>query len=508
MDGIRCRWVTLAVVSWCIGSEFIFSQTLEQIDPLVKFGMEVVETPLGVKIVELDSSRPIAQKLKEGDVLVSYIYDRDGTITMKRIVEMDSVDELKVTIRNDIKVTVTVLRPRQDMTSFESFEVVIDVLDLMRPTVVDTRTVTRPIELSLPQFKIPSSATYSSIVENEEACMSVKVHYATDRILTPNNQYSGDRDLATQQPIKFGTCQVSIPPNHRRGQLESPSMWDFYESNPKKHVVLANVSQVGEAKTFESIKQILESSAVSKKSVLFFVHGYNVSFDDAARRSAQLHFDLNYPGASMFFSWPSNATASGYVSDAEDILWSSKHIEATLEKLCDQQEIEQIHAIAHSMGNRGLTSAIISLAQKGKTGKISEVILAAADLDAETFKRDIALKITSAIARTTVYASSKDKALWGSYALSGNPRVGEIRNGFPTIRPMEKLDIIDASNVETDLVSHSYYGNTSLIGDLYTLLGSGDPPPRQMLTERPAQNRKVLAIQAVTVHGSPLLTII
>ena len=263
--------------------------------------------------------------------------------------------------------------------------------------------------------------------------------------------------------------------------------------NPKKHVFLANVSQVGETETFNSIKSILASGAGSK-SVIFFVHGYNVSFEDAARRSAQLHFDLNFTGVSMFYSWPSNATTSGYISDAEDITWATRHIESTLEKLCDQPEIEQIHVIAHSMGNRGVTAALVSLAAKGKTKKIGEVVLAAADVDAAFFENEIAPTISREFTRTTVYASSNDKALLSSKTLSGNPRLGEIRNGFPTIKPFDRIDLIDASNVETDLLGHSYYGDVSLLGDLYSLFGKV-APPRQFLIEKPYRGAKYWLIK-------------
>lgn len=459
-----------------------FSQT--PADPIVKFGMEIAETNLGVRIAELDDSRPVAKKLREGDILVSYTVIVDGRQQLNKIVNAGSVDELKAMIRDGKKVSVTVLRPiGNDQSNFESLELEFDALDLMRPQVVETATVT-----TTKTYSTTASDPPAALVEGEATAMIVKVHYATDRRLEANGQYSGERDSAPQ-PIKYGICEVSIPPNHRRGQLESPTMWDWYRPNPKKHVYLAKVSQAGEVATFNSIKSILTTGA-SKKSLLFFVHGYNVSFDDAARRSAQLHFDLNYPGVSMFYSWPSNATTSGYVSDAEDITWSTKHIESTLEKLCDQPEIEQIHVIAHSMGNRGVAAALLSLVGKGKSKKISEVVFAAADLDAEIFKRDIAPTISREIARTTIYASDKDKALWSSVALSGNPRVGEIRNGFPTVEPFDRIDLIDASNVETDLLSHSYYGDISLIGDLYTLFGSNEAPPRQYLTEKPYKNGK------------------
>ncbi|SIT51767.1 conserved hypothetical protein [Paraburkholderia piptadeniae] len=36
-------------------------------------------------------------------------------------------------------------------------------------------------------------------------------------------------------------------------------------------------------------------------SVLLFIHGYNVSFEDAAMRTAQMAYDLDFAGAPVFF---------------------------------------------------------------------------------------------------------------------------------------------------------------------------------------------------------------
>ena len=441
-------------------------------EPMVKFGMEILDTNIGIKIVELEKSRPIAKKLKEGDILLSTRRIIDGKWITSKIISEESVDEIKSWIREGERVLLTVLRMQSDSGGLKPLEIEIDAMDLMRPVEV------KEINSDDVAYSVGSSDVPESVA------MIVKVYYATDRKLDDNMLYSGDRDTTPQSATKFGFCEVSIPPGHRRGQLESPTMFDWRVPNPKKHVFLAGVSQIGEAKTFESIKDTLNANGTRNKSVLLFVHGYNVNFDDAARRSAQLHFDLNFPGVSMFFSWPSNGTTAGYVSDSEDIAWSTKHIEETLEKLSDQREVDKIHIVAHSMGNRGVTAAILGLASKGKAGKIGEVVLAAADIDSQIFERDIAPKLCEVVRRTSIYSSAKDRALWASESLSKNPRVGEVRNGLPTLAYMKGIDLIDASSIETDLIAHSYYGDCSFIGDLYTLLESGSDPPRQMLTER------------------------
>jgi esterase/lipase superfamily enzyme len=52
---------------------------------------------------------------------------------------------------------------------------------------------------------------------------------------------------------------------------------------------------------------------------VIFVHGYNVSFEQAALRAAQIGFDLSVKGAMGFFSWPSQGTLGGYISDEASV---------------------------------------------------------------------------------------------------------------------------------------------------------------------------------------------
>ena len=443
--------------------------------PSFRFGIEVADDSFGVRIVEIQPTRPISTKLREGDVLVSFVVSDDAQRTRIRIGNVDAIDGLKETIANGKSVDVTLLRPEAEAGKYRELVVRIDAIDLLRaPVVMKEMTST---------VSVPYSTTVPKLAANQGSAVRVSVFYGTDRKLDGNNQYSGERDREGT-PIKFGVCQVTIPPDHRYGQLEGPKFWKLeLSADPRKHVFLANVSQIGKENTLAAISEHFRALPdQSKRRMLVFVHGYNVSFADAARRSAQMHYDLNFPGVSAFFSWPSNATLSGYVSDAEDISWSTPHIQQFLESFDEKSDVDEIYLLAHSMGNRGVSQALLSMESKGVGKKIKEVILASADIDADVFNRDIAKRISAYYPRTTVYASSKDKALWGSEALSSNPRVGEIRGGFPTVKSSKGLDIVDASSVETDFVAHSFFGDAgSVISDIHEIIESHSPPPRQFL---------------------------
>src|ERR1700723_484991 len=130
----------------------------------------------------------------------------------------------------------------------------------------------------------------------------VRVFYATDR----SSKNGGTADSERRDPsetIHFGTCDVTIPDIHTIGKLESPS-WGRFELrwNPKKHIVLRQILEVPEQR-FLNLLQTATSSAPARNAFVF-IHGSDVSFEDAARRTAQLTHDLQFNGIPILYSWP------------------------------------------------------------------------------------------------------------------------------------------------------------------------------------------------------------
>ena len=75
--------------------------------------------------------------------------------------------------------------------------------------------------------------------------------------------------------------------------------------------------------------------------------------------------------------------------------------------------------------------------------------------------------------RTTLYASSRDKALRQSMRIHRYPRAGDSRS----IVIVPGVDTIDATHRHTDLLNHSYYGdNSSIISDIHQMIKHGTPP--------------------------------
>ncbi len=366
------------------------------------------------------------------------------------------------------------------------------------------------------------------------------------------------------QEMEYGSCEVSIPKDHRLGAMESPSIFQFrYAEDRGMHVVLESVTEMNVTDFFQSVHAAVEDQNKSKelflttlvkvlneigqgrddflrilrthikdgtedqlggelpklypldksnrgdfnqlassiseahsrrqsllsviddaaagktgdyREALVFVHGFSVSFEDAARRTAQLAYDLKFAGAPIFFSWPSRGQLSplDYTADEESARWAVDDLQRFLQEVAAKSGASKVYLIAHSMGNRCLTDALKGMnVAAGSTAVLREVILTAPDIDADTFERSIAPAITKGNARVTLYASSNDKALAISKSVHGYRRAGDSSEGVLVVPPIET---VDASSVDTTLDGHSYYGESrAVISDVFSLIHYGKP---------------------------------
>lgn len=324
-------------------------------------------------------------------------------------------------------------------------------------------------------------------VRGEQKFAVVPVYFATNRRPVTagsgaDTAYGGEHD----RRMHYGKCEVTIPADHLAGELEAPSVFRLeFRYDPGKHIVLKEVREYGEDEFFRKLQK--ESGP---RDILLFIHGYNVTFDKAARRTAQLAYDLGFQGVPVFFSWPSQGELLGYAEDARQIKESIPDIERFLRTLIARFKPEKIHVIAHSMGTYGLAQALarISDTWKGDRGKrviFNQVILAAPDIDGKLFREKIAPKMSPIARRVSLYASSHDLAMTVSHRFNSGRRAGDSN---PEIVAAAGIESIDVSEVDTSLVGHSYYGsNRSIITDIRKVLSLKKPEEREYLEGRELQ---------------------
>lgn len=284
----------------------------------------------------------------------------------------------------------------------------------------------------------------------------MRVFYATDREVAANFAATpaAERYGVRRGAMSYGQAYVSIPRKHVPGELEAPSIWRLeIREDPSRHVVLLGLLKQSKESFLATLRQRVAASG--GKNAFVFVHGYNVNFADAARRTAQLSYDLSFDGAPIFYSWPSQGVLKGYTVDESNIEWSTSHIKRFLIDVAEKSGAENLYLVGHSMGNRGLTRALatLMLERPDLRGRFREIILAAPDVDAEVFRNDLAPALMQAGQRVTLYASSKDLALKASKEVHGYPRAGDSEG----LVVLPGIDTIDASLVDDSILAHSYF---------------------------------------------------
>jgi esterase/lipase superfamily enzyme len=314
-------------------------------------------------------------------------------------------------------------------------------------------------------------------VDPDTSYSTVRIYYATDRARTeetlPAKVYGGDRG-----ELELGTATVSIPEIHKPGRIEKPSIWTFdFREDPERHIVLLSVTPKTDEDVFAEMRaQVAETGKVE---AFVFVHGFNVPFHEAAQRTAQMAYDMNFDGLPILYSWPSRSSLLAYIADTAVVNLSGRRLSRFLEDVVAKSGAQRIHLIAHSMGNRALTDALelFALRYRGSQPAFDQVLFTAPDLDAGLFSEMMkTIRVTAR--RITLYASNKDWALAVSRRLHGDsPRAGQ---GGRNILHVADVDSIDMTEIGEDMLKHSYYANNpSALTDILSLFWRDAPPDKR-----------------------------
>lgn len=244
----------------------------------------------------------------------------------------------------------------------------------------------------------------------------------------------------------------------------------------RKHVVVLDVGPLARDEFVTTLRDSLASA--DRRDALLFVHGYNVSFTDAARRAAQIAVDLKFPGRTLLYSWALLAIRTSTPSTRLRIEWSAPHFQQFLRLALPESGASAVRVIAHSMGNRALVRALerfdTAILPPNAAG-LRQVVFAAPDVDRDVF-RQIATAFRQRAERLTLYASSSDIALTASKLVHGYSRAGDAADALVIV---DGIDTIDASLADTSLIGlrHSYFGTKrSVLNDIFALIHHGHGP--------------------------------
>lgn len=337
----------------------------------------------------------------------------------------------------------------------------------------------------------------------------VRVFYGTNRERNRKNSAPNKIYGSELGPLEFGYCDVSIPESHTYGEVERPKLWKFeFKEAPDKHVVLQSVTPLAVDQFGNGLAKSVADS--ESQEILIFVHGFNVTFAEASYRTAQMYHDLKFDGAPVMYSWPSHGALLNYPSDISHADASEAKFIEFLETVAARSGARQIHLVAHSMGNRLVTQSLQRLGEESayrQIPKLNEVILAAPDVDAKTFREVIAPEIVKASNRVTIYASSTDRALQASKLLHQGPRLGLGGDDLISFPDNPLIQVIDATGLDLGLITlgHSAYGD-ELLADINFALDGRDPKLRKLRPHRVRAAWRISASPVPEENGSEVRT--
>lgn len=258
-----------------------------------------------------------------------------------------------------------------------------------------------------------------------------------------------------------------------------------------------------------------------QKHATLFVHGFDNSWKEAARRyeslAGKLFGDANGLGLCVLFTWPSDAMKIGYYPDRKDAAQSAADFAEVLNALYDLLAERQAagvadakkacraktSVIAHSMGNYLLQKAMqLCWTRKNQPlllSLINQLLMVAADVDNDLFKGGESVDKTDgdAIAnltyRVTALYTGRDNVLGLSAGLKhfGKRRLG--RSGLDRSYPVsDNVWDVDCSSLiapDADNVHSIYFEEPKILELMREILRGVD---RKVLAARglaPAENQ-------------------
>lgn len=358
-----------------------------------------------------------------------------------------------------------------------------------------------------------TGATPSAGAENPAGVASpVRVFYITNRAPILKQDGSISYGSERSHELIFGDVPV-FGPDAETSTVGNPEELGRFPATPYDVIQTKNGAQRDPevvARHLQAARDLKDElsrrvMATGRKEVIVFIHGYNNSFEDAVRSTAQLCSDLGPQDFTcVALTWPAGGTKGvlfGYNVDRESGEFSVTDVRKALRFISETPGLQEMHFLGHSRGTDVLASALKELSIETYVSKMplasrkaGNVLLFAPDMDLDVAfsklftpmsdpgllrgrKADPNLAWTTGDIHYTIYASDGDQALALSQFLFGSElRLGrfDVHNNPDLIRLAPHFarlaDFISVEGGE-GIIGHSYFlSNPYVRADITALI--------------------------------------
>jgi esterase/lipase superfamily enzyme len=324
-----------------------------------------------------------------------------------------------------------------------------------------------------------SSRPYGTLVVGPSApdASRVDLLVATTRAPVaepPGVMFGGSRGRG----LDFADIVVSIPPAGARqpGDVTLPSS---LPANPEHDFAILRADRMDLAQAKANFDARIRR--IPGRRVLIFVHGFNTRFEEAVYRFAQIVHDARVDVAPVLFTWPSGGSVTDYVYDRDSAVYSRDALEAVLQALVKDKNVDSISILAHSMGNYLAVESLrqMSIRDHGLSPKIQDVMMASPDIDVDVFRRQIAeIDAGPRPAQFTLFISRDDRALGlSSFLARDSTRLGALdpsKEPYRSLLEKGRVQVVDLTGMASgDFLNHGKFASGEVVGAIGQRLAEG-----------------------------------
>lgn len=313
--------------------------------------------------------------------------------------------------------------------------------------------------------------TLSPVFTRVPGTSTVSMLVATTRRVAPGEMFSGERGNG----LSFGEITISIPPDEAReiGEIQWPNP---AKPDPLKEFVPLSAEVLSED---AAISRFNARTRRAAGHTLVFVHGYNMTLEEAVYRFAEVIHDSGASASPILFTWPSLGKAVEYDYDRDSVMYSRDDFESFLRMLAKDGAVSKISILSHSIGNTLTLETLRQLSIRNKNSflKIQDVMLVDPEENFDVFRKQLKA-IGAATTRFTLFLSEHSRTVPGSGNDNNRIRVSDIRpeqEPYRQVLEQNRLRVVDLTDIGTaDKLGHAQFAEApELVRTIGARLASG-----------------------------------